>query len=840
MKNQSLFFALGFVGLLSCRGDTVPTALPASPVSVVASGVIPDPGLQSRAFEMAPTVNKSVPVEISVPKTGIEHSLVLLAPGDENLPGFDIQSGFVIYKKSFESPIVRVPYGQHYFILEGGYSVGYYPEGAKSNFSVSSAKGGPIVVSGRKFDLKPSGSVLAVRDEKDGSWVFNLTDAQAKATPILETTVDHGVIPTPLQEPGPVQFSDFDTELTRLYSLPKKSITLRDTSLDKAFQVMALACNINFVLPSDLTTASVPSGVPVSGPASIPSGPSSSKMVSLITTVNPFRLLELVASEYGYRLDHELYQDPVSGSKSWVWIARSYEREGLIGRTYHIRFNNGESVDFTNSSSSSAPTSGGTGGSGGGVSSLSDAASTLAVSGSTIILTNVNSLLQLTDPGLVIAGEYEPATALVQTERDFNGNVRPAMLRSSRAVVSSPQSRAIWNQDADTLFVVATRQQHEWVRGYLKSIDRKPKVVVLDIQFVEASQDILDKIGAKFGDGTNTFNVGVTPNTAYPVTSQGVVGGGLALSASSFPLNGILSAADLAVTIQMLKSDGKSTNITGLQASVVERRQVSIKFGTREPVLGGSSSTGSAGGVGTSQNTSSVQYIDIGTDSHFRAAIIDGDAVRLSLALTLNSITGSRLVSGNSYPVTANRDYSGESVVRSGYTLAIGGFDQSTDYDTVTKLPILGDIPGLGNFFKNKEKSRSKSKLLIFVTPRILNDYDSGLESVVRHGSGRALLNGRTLGYKTGMATNLEDLRDYASDIPQRLNDLQTLRDRDLLNSAYLPELNRISSDLAAIFGDYQVISSKSAGDAPMEKRILEQKDRVEGLIRYVSVRAQK
>ena len=57
-----------------------------------------------------------------------------------------------------------------------------------------------------------------------------------------------------------------------------------------------------------------------------------------------------------------------------------------------------------------------------------------------------------------------------------------------------------------------------------------------------------------------------------------------------------------------------------------------------------------------------------------------------------------------------------------GGTVVIGGIFEQTEIEDVTKVPLLGDIPIMGNLFKNKSKTSNKSELLVFITPRVISD----------------------------------------------------------------------------------------------------------------------
>ncbi len=71
-------------------------------------------------------------------------------------------------------------------------------------------------------------------------------------------------------------------------------------------------------------------------------------------------------------------------------------------------------------------------------------------------------------------------------------------------------------------------------------------------------------------------------------------------------------------------------------------------------------------------------------------------------------------------PRIATREVNTAVLIEDGQTVVIGGVYEFRDRDDVTKVPFLGDIPFLGNLFKNKSRSNEKAELLIFVTPRVL------------------------------------------------------------------------------------------------------------------------
>ena len=71
-------------------------------------------------------------------------------------------------------------------------------------------------------------------------------------------------------------------------------------------------------------------------------------------------------------------------------------------------------------------------------------------------------------------------------------------------------------------------------------------------------------------------------------------------------------------------------------------------------------------------------------------------------------------------------------LLKSGQTAVLGGLKSKTESETVTKLPLLGDIPVLGYLFKNRTKQEAMSTLLVFITPQIIRSADDMEESMRR------------------------------------------------------------------------------------------------------------
>ena len=98
---------------------------------------------------------------------------------------------------------------------------------------------------------------------------------------------------------------------------------------------------------------------------------------------------------------------------------------------------------------------------------------------------------------------------------------------------------------------------------------------------------------------------------------------------------------------------------------------------------------------------------------------------RVILRLQISKDNAGRLVTqqgGATIPAIETRRIDTEVLINNGETVVLGGVFEQSDSDTVSKIPLLGDIPFLGALFRQKNKERTSRELLIFVTPKIVNE----------------------------------------------------------------------------------------------------------------------
>jgi type IV pilus assembly protein PilQ len=184
---------------------------------------------------------------------------------------------------------------------------------------------------------------------------------------------------------------------------------------------------------------------------------------------------------------------------------------------------------------------------------------------------------------------------------------------------------------------------------------------------------------------------------------------GLAILGADYLLDLELSAA---------QTEGRGEVISSPRVITANQQEADIKQGQE---VGYVTFQNSGGGAGT--GTATVQFKEAVLELKVTPTITADDRVVLNLNVKKDAIAGYiDNPGGGQVPTLDKREISTEVLVDNGQTVVLGGVYEVSKSDTIRKVPLLGDVPLLGNLFKNKARNDTKAELLIFVTPRILSD----------------------------------------------------------------------------------------------------------------------
>lgn len=321
---------------------------------------------------------------------------------------------------------------------------------------------------------------------------------------------------------------------------------------------------------------------------------------------------------------------------------------------------------------------------------------------------------------------YQKGDDVKKMLADFSaGNTGATGRRQS---ILSGRGSVVVDARTNTLFIQDTPSSLEGVRKLIKQIDVPVRQVMIEARIVEASDKFGKQLGVRMGyNATNDFKVlgdlrgqtganilpatsplgaaGFTPNISTPNVNLPVTGAAGAFSLMLF--NSGLTKM-LSLELSALETDNKGKIISSPRVVTSDNVKATIKQGVKIPYQQASSS-----GATTTAWEEATLKLEV------TPQITPDDNVMMKLNTTKNAETGR---ASNNAPIMSINEVDTQVLVENGGTVVIGGVYEQNDTTTISKVPLLGDVPVLGVLFKKTVRQDDKSELLIFITPKIMKD----------------------------------------------------------------------------------------------------------------------
>jgi type IV pilus assembly protein PilQ len=296
------------------------------------------------------------------------------------------------------------------------------------------------------------------------------------------------------------------------------------------------------------------------------------------------------------------------------------------------------------------------------------------------------------------------------------GTGASARILSTRgSVISEPRT----NQ----LFVTDIPSRLEQVQSLIAKLDIPIRQVLIEARIVEADDRFGKSLGVRLGGGNVGVGLGgnnrVGFGSTYSATSAGV-GSGSFLSLPAVGLAG-LNPATLAVSlfdavntsrflnleISALEADGRGKIVSSPRVVTADQVKALIEQGTEFPYQ-----------TATSSGATAVAFRKANLKLEVTPQITPEGSIILDVDVAKDS-RGETTTQG--IAINTKRVQT-QVLVENGGTVVIGGIFELLETEDVSKVPVLGDIPYVGNLFKNKTTTTNRSELLIFITPRVISD----------------------------------------------------------------------------------------------------------------------
>jgi len=284
-----------------------------------------------------------------------------------------------------------------------------------------------------------------------------------------------------------------------------------------------------------------------------------------------------------------------------------------------------------------------------------------------------------------------------------SGNYLPATEIGEAMISSDPETRK--------LIVVTDDETAAYIGQVITNLDRAVPQVLIKVVFLEVTYRKGLNIGVE-GNYQKDIGGGSTGvvNQIFGLAQQG--GTPTPPGAGMYQMLG----QDFQVTIRAIAEAGKTEVLSRPSILARNNQQATITVGQQVPLI----SNTRFDNFGNQIN--SVTYQSVGIILRVTPFITDDGLVEMIVAPEISNLSDQTvpISAGFNAPVINTRSADTVVVTPDGQTVVIGGLMQKTGTESEGKIPFLGDIPGLGVFFKNRNTAGTRTELLIFLTPHIV------------------------------------------------------------------------------------------------------------------------
>jgi general secretion pathway protein D len=266
--------------------------------------------------------------------------------------------------------------------------------------------------------------------------------------------------------------------------------------------------------------------------------------------------------------------------------------------------------------------------------------------------------------------------------------------------------RVVADDSNNSLLIVSTDGEFDRMLSVLQEIDSVPNQVLLEAVIAEVSLDDDLRFGVRwvFGDQKNSGTFSDATDGAIP---------------SVFPgFSYFLKASDIKLALNALSSVTDIKVLSAPSLVVLDNRTAVLQVGDQVPVVTQQATSVQVPGAPIVSN---IELKDTGVILSVTPRVNDSGRVILEIQQEVSSVVRTT-TSGIDSPTIRQRKVNTSVVISDGEALALGGLIQERETINNSKVPVLGDVPLLGNAFRSKSNSVSRTELIIFIRPRVIRD----------------------------------------------------------------------------------------------------------------------
>ncbi len=312
-------------------------------------------------------------------------------------------------------------------------------------------------------------------------------------------------------------------------------------------------------------------------------------------------------------------------------------------------------------------------------------------------------------------------TSTANIEGSVAADVAMGIISAIKAIIST-SGTVIEDPRTNSLIITDVSGHFPKIEQAIAALDISIPQVLIDVEMLDISKEGSLQFGIKFGATPLTFKGG-TRNHYYPWNQNWLLDGGK-VTEPAYSV-GTIDASGLSAALQLLKSRSDTKNLARPRILTLNNETAEIKISTEEA-------------IGIATNTSSSQSTALQSVSAERvktgvfltvtpqANLLTNEITMAIVPKVIQARTGGTF-SGQTFKDPEERGSKSILRVENNDTIVLGGLLRTDYSNTITKLPVLGDLPVVGTAFQHKDRKDTERELIIFITPHIVTEKPTAL-----------------------------------------------------------------------------------------------------------------
>lgn len=304
------------------------------------------------------------------------------------------------------------------------------------------------------------------------------------------------------------------------------------------------------------------------------------------------------------------------------------------------------------------------------------------------------------------------------------------------AASAAPVAGGMIQADAasNALIITASDAVYNNLRAVVEMLDVRRAQIFVEALIAEVTADKAAEFGIQWQDlngvnraganvigGTNFGVAGAGGNIISAAGNIGTVGQGLNIGVvqGTTTIPGLGTVLNLGMLAKFLENDANANILSTPNLLTLDNEEAKIIIGQNVPFITGSYAQ--TGNAATATPFQTIERKDVGLTLRIKPQISQGGTVKLQVYQEVSSVQ-TQTINNAAGVITNKRSLESTVLVDEGQIIVLGGLVQDSVSNGEDKVPVLGDIPGLGNLFRHETRRRTKTNLMVFIRPYVLRD----------------------------------------------------------------------------------------------------------------------